>query len=155
MALYFRDSCRDIYERQGIRGLLWLMFHTLGDLIVFACHERYRHWRCLTGEERGNYIMNNQFAAEHPFGERVTQVLEEEPAYYPLLVSMQPSRMVAEVAESIALDGDPTDPQTALLLFQELTQENSDGPVAEWLATLCDAARVFTVPKAKSLLRSH
>lgn len=132
MAQVFQDACRDALWQRGLPGLLAVWSDTLPDLIVSV----YREWSFFVREER--ILMANN---DNAFGERLAQVLGEDPTYYSLLVSSEPSRRMWELVESLALEGDPDQPETALALFEELSEGVPEEQRERWLAGLKDAAK--------------
>lgn len=132
MAQVFRDSCRAASQQHELCGLLAVWVDTLPDLVITA----YREWSYFVREERTS-MANNDTA----FGERLAQVLGKDPTYYSLLVSSEPSRRMWELVESLALEGDPDQPETALALFEELSEGVPEAQRERWLAGLKDAAK--------------
>ena len=150
MAQLFRDSSRDAYRQRGLLGLFWLWLHVLGDLITTIPKEHLAEVSFFKGVEwRGSEkysserdkFMSSKYEDIHPFGERLAEVLGKEPAYYQLLVSTVPTPRMTDVVESLALEGDPHQPQTMLTLFQALAEETPVERVDRWLVGLRDVAR--------------
>jgi hypothetical protein len=83
----------------------------------------------------------NETLDDHPFAERLAEVLDREPSYYQLLISTQPTRRMSDVIDSLALEGDPDDPQTVLSLFQELAKDLDEANINRWLARLRHVAQ--------------
>lgn len=77
----------------------------------------------------------------YAFGKRLAKVLGDDPSYYPLLVSDEPTRRMWDVVESLALDGDPARPETTVKLFKDLAGDLPEEQVDRWLAGLRDAAQ--------------
>jgi hypothetical protein len=87
----------------------------------------------------------NTGARDHPFAERLAQVLDREPAYYQLLISTEPTRRISDVIDCLALDGDWEQPELTLALFQDLRQDVPEAEMDRWLTRLRDAAqRIYT-----------
>ena len=135
MTQVFRDCVRDAYSGGDLLGL-WA--RTLGDLIISAPAE---HVSALRSTERSRTMSWNTGAKDHPFTERLAQVLDREPTYYQLLISTEPTRRMSDVIDCLALDGDWEQPELTLALFQELRQDVGEAEMDRWLTRLRDAAR--------------
>jgi hypothetical protein len=135
MAQVFRACVRDAYEEGDLLGL-WA--RTLGDLIISAPAE---HVSALRSAERSRTMSWNTGVKDHPFAERLAQVLDREPTYYQLLISTEPTRRMSDVIDCLALDGDWEQPELTLALFQELRQDVAEVEMDRWLTRLRDAAR--------------
>lgn len=135
MAQVFRDCVRDACQHGGLLGLL---VRTLGDLLVTVPVE---HLTALQGTKRNRMMTWNTSVENHPFVERLAEVLDREPTYYQLLISTEPTHRMTDVVESLALEGDPNAPDMTLALFQELRQEVDEADMDRWLARLRDAAQ--------------
>jgi hypothetical protein len=135
MAQTFRDCVRDAYNEGDLLGL-WT--RTLGDLIISVPAE---HVSALRSTERSHIMPWNTGVKEHPFTERLAQVLDREPTYYQLLISTEPTRRMSDVIDCLALDGDWEHPELTLALFQELRQDVPEAEMDRWLGRLRDAAR--------------
>jgi hypothetical protein len=85
--------------------------------------------------------VSSNVPARYAFGYRLAQVVGKEPEYYQLLVADEPTRKMWDLVDSLALEGDPEHPDTALLLFQEFSQGVVQEQADRWLAGLQDAAR--------------
>ena len=83
----------------------------------------------------------NTGVKDHPFAERLAEVLDREPTYYQLLISTEPTRRMSDVIDCLALDGDWEQPDMTLALFQELRQDVPEVDMDRWLTRLRDAAR--------------
>ena len=59
ITLLFRDLCRDVYERQGSAGFLWLWPSALFDLIKTALEERLRESVIMTKEKK--FVLSGWF----------------------------------------------------------------------------------------------
>ena len=86
-------------------------------------------------------MANEVTGNEHAFGERLAQVLGQDSSYYQLLVIAEPTRRMWDIVESLALDGDPDQPQATLQMFQDLSDDIPEGLAERWLAGLRDAAQ--------------
>jgi hypothetical protein len=135
MAQVFCDCVRDAYNEGDLLGL-WA--RTLGDLIISAPAE---HVSALRSAERSHTMSWNTGVQDHPFTERLAQVLDREPTYYQLLISTEPTRRMSDVIDCLALDGDWEQPELTLALFQELRQDVAEVEMDRWLGRLRDAAR--------------
>ncbi|MFL7795001.1 MAG: hypothetical protein AB8I69_22870 [Anaerolineae bacterium] len=135
MAQVFRDCVRDASQR---RGLLRLWISTLGDFLTTAPAE---HLAALQGDERSSKMAWNTGVQDHPFAERLAEVLDREPTYYQLLISTEPTRRMSDVIDCLALDGDWEQPEVTLALFQDLRQDVPEVDMDRWLTRLRDAAR--------------
>ena len=122
MAQVFRDCVRGACRRGGLLGL-WAL--TLGDLLATVPAE---HVVALQSTKGSGIMPWNTGAKDHPFAERLAQVLDQEPTYYQLLISTEPTRRMSDVIDCLALDGDWEQPEITLALFQKLRQ---DVPEAE------------------------
>lgn len=135
MAQVFRDCARDASQHGG---LLRLWIRTLGDFLTTAPAE---HLAVLQGGERSSKMAWNTGVQDHPFAERLAEVLDREPTYYQLLVSTEPTRRMSDVIDCLALDGDWEQPEVTLALFQDLRQDVPEAEMDRWLTRLRDAAR--------------
>jgi hypothetical protein len=135
MAQVFRDCVRDACRRGGLMGL-WI--RTLGDLLTTMPAE---HLSALQSVERSRMMAWNTGVKDHPFVERLAQVLDREPTYYQLLISTEPTRRMSDVIDCLALDGDWEQPEVTLALFQDLRQDVPEVDMDRWLTRLRDAAR--------------
>lgn len=135
MAQVFRDCARDANQHGG---LLRLWIRTLGDFLATVPAE---HLAALQGGERSSVMAWNTGVEDHPFAERLAQVLDREPTYYQLLVSTEPTRRMSDVIDCLALDGDWEQPEVTLALFQDLRQDLPEADMDRWLTRLRDAAR--------------
>ena len=135
MAQVFRDCVRDAHNENDLLGL-WA--RTLGDLIISAPAE---HMSALRSTKRSHTMSWNTGVKDHPFTERLAQVLDREPTYYQLLISTEPTRRMSDVIDCLALDGDWEQPELTLALFQELRQDVAEVEMDRWLGRLRDAAR--------------
>lgn len=88
-------------------------------------------------------MTTHQLGDGHAFGTQLIQALEAEPTLYPLIVSIDPSRELNEVAESIVLDADPDEPEVALTLFRDLAGASLPDNVAKWLQKLRQEAQSY------------
>lgn len=141
MRQVFRDCCREAYAQCGLPGLAQLWGWAVIDVLATAPRE---HWTA------GRRHMMNASSHEHAFGERLAQVLGRDPSYYQLLVAAEPTRRIQEVVDSLALDGDPEQPQVALTLFHELSDGVSEAQAERWLAGLRDAAQRLYHPASRA-----
>ncbi len=92
MVQVFRDCSSDAYRQQQTRGLFLLCLYTLTDLIITAGRERLSNFGSrphVHGSTKMPYSITD---SDYPFAERLTEVLEREPAYYALLIHMNASR---------------------------------------------------------------
>lgn len=135
MAQVFRDCVRDACQNGGLLGL-WA--RTLGDLLSAVPAE---HLSALQSVERSKVMTWNTGVENHPFAERLAQVLDREPTYYQLLISTEPTRRMSDVIDCLALDGDWEQPEVTLALFQDLRQDVPEVDMDRWLSRLRDAAR--------------
>jgi hypothetical protein len=135
MAQVFRDCVRDAHQKGN---LLELWARTLGDLLATAPTE---HVAALQSTERSRAMPWNTGVTDHPFAERLAQILDREPTYYQLLISTEPTRRISDVIDCLALDGDWEQPEVTLALFQELRQDVPEAEMDRWLTRLRDAAR--------------
>ncbi|MBN1977152.1 MAG: hypothetical protein JW918_07095 [Anaerolineae bacterium] len=135
MAQVFRDCVRDARQHGGLLGL-WV--RTLGDFLATAPVE---HLAALQGGGRSNKMSWNTGVQDHPFVERLAEVLDREPTYYQLLISAEPTRRMSDVIDCLALDGDWEQPEVTLALFQDLRQDVPEAEMDRWLTRLRDAAR--------------
>jgi hypothetical protein len=135
MAQVFRDCARDASQRGS---LLRLWVRTLGDFLATVPAE---HLAALQRGERSSNMAWNTGVKDHPFAERLAQVLDREPTYYQLLISTEPTRRMSDVIDCLALDGDWEQPEITLALFQDLRQDLPDAEMDRWLSRLRDAAR--------------
>ncbi|MBN1814351.1 MAG: hypothetical protein JXA14_21100 [Anaerolineae bacterium] len=135
MAQVFRDCVRDARQHGGLLGL-WV--RTLGDLLATVPAE---HLAALQSIERSRIMTWNTGVENHPFAERLAQVLDREPTYYQLLISTEPTRRMSDVIDCLALDGDWEQPEMTLTLFQDLRQDVPEVDMDRWLTRLRDAAR--------------
>lgn len=142
MAQVFRDCVRDAYNEGDLLGL-WT--RTLGDLIISAPAE---HVSALRSTERSHTMSWNTGVKDHPFTERLAQVLDREPTYYQLLISTEPTRRMSDVIDCLALDGDWEHPELTLALFQELRQDVAEAEMDRWLGRLRAAARRIYVSES-------
>jgi hypothetical protein len=83
----------------------------------------------------------NTRAKDHPFTERLAKVLDEDPSYYQLLINTEPTHRMTDLVDSLALEGDPEQPETTLALFQDLRKDVPEAEMDRWLTRLRDAAR--------------
>jgi hypothetical protein len=142
MAQVFRDCVRDACQGGG---LLRLWVRTLGDLLTTVPAE---HLAALQSVERSRMMAWNTGAKDHPFAERLAQVLDREPTYYQLLISTEPTRRMSDVIDCLALDGDWEQPEVTLALFQDLRQDVPEVDMDRWLTRLRDAARrIYAEPR--------
>jgi hypothetical protein len=135
MAQVFRDCVRDACRHGGLLGL-WVC--TLGDLLATVPVE---HLLALQSVGRSRMMTWNTGVEDHPFVERLAEVLDREPTYYQLLISTEPTRRMSDVVDCLALEGDWTQPEVTLALFQHLRQDVSEAEMDRWLTRLHDAAR--------------
>jgi hypothetical protein len=135
MAQVFRDCVRDACRHGGLLGL-WL--RTLGDLLATVPAE---HLSALQSAKRSRMMTWNTGVEDHPFAERLAEVLDREPTYYQLLISTEPTRRMSDVIDCLAIDGDWEQPEVTLALFQELRQDVPEADMDRWLSRLRDAAR--------------
>jgi hypothetical protein len=138
MAQVFRDCACDACRQGGFLELAELWIRTLGDFWVTLPVE---HLAALQGTERSHVMAWNTGVDNHPFVERLAEVLDREPTYYQLLISTEPTHGMTDVVESLALEGDPDAPEVTLALFQELRQDVPEADMDRWLARLRDAAQ--------------
>jgi hypothetical protein len=135
MAQVFRDCVRDASQNGGLLGL-WV--RTLGDLLASVPAE---HLSALQSVERSKIMTRNTGVENHPFAERLAQVLDREPTYYQLLISTEPTHRMSDVIDCLAIDGDWEQPEVTLALFQDLRQDVPEVDMDRWLTRLRDAAR--------------
>jgi hypothetical protein len=135
MEQVFRDCVRDACQRGS---LLRLWIRTLGDLLTSVPAE---HLSALQSIERSRVMTWNTGVENHPFVERLAQVLDREPTYYQLLISTEPTRRMSDVIDCLALEGDWEQPEVTLALFQDLRQDVPEADMDRWLTRLRDAAR--------------
>jgi hypothetical protein len=135
MVQVFRDCVRDACRRGDLLGL-WM--RTLGDLLATAPME---HLSALRRVERSRMMTWNTGVENHPFAEQLAQVLDQEPTYYQLLISTEPTRRMSDVIDCLAIDGDWEQPEVTLALFQDLRQDVPEADMDRWLTRLRDAAR--------------
>lgn len=83
MAQVFRDCVRDASQNGGLLGL-WIRM--LGALLTSVPAE---HLAALQGVERSRMMTWNTGVENHPFAERLAEVLDREPTYYQLLISTE------------------------------------------------------------------
>jgi hypothetical protein len=146
MAQVFRDCARDACRRGD---LLRLWTRTLGDLLATVPAE---HLAALRRVERSRVMTLNTGVENHPFAERLAQVLDREPTYYQLLISTEPTRRMSDVIDCLALDGDWEQPEVTLALFQDLRQDVPEADMDRWLTRLRDAAqRIYAEPEDESV----
>jgi hypothetical protein len=151
MAQLFRDCSRDACQQRGSIGLVGLWLHTLGDLAITAPREHFAELNAsdsvraasaaVGSVERSDTMPWDFVRDKHPFGERLAKVLDQKPAYYQLLISPEPTRRMNDIVESLAIDGDPQQPETTLDLFQELATDLPEKRIARWLTGVRDVAR--------------
>jgi hypothetical protein len=143
MVQVFRDCNRDAYQQRGAMGLLWFWAHTLGDLAATAPQEYLAELgaQAAHSTERSHNMPWNTVIDSHSFTERLADVLDQEPNYYQLLVSAEPTRRMSDVMDSLALEGDPRQPETTLTLFKELGQDLPEAHMNRWLARLRSITR--------------
>jgi hypothetical protein len=156
MAQLFRDCSRDACQQRGSIGLAGLWLHTLGDLVITVprehlaelnASESVRPVSTAVGSVERSDTMPWDFVRDrHPFGERLAKVLDQKPAYYQLLISSEPTRRMNDIVESLAMDGDPKQPETTLDLFQELATDLPEKRLARWLTGLRDVAQKIYSP---------
>ena len=154
MAQVFHDCAHDAHQQRGLTGLVELWIRTLGDLVTTVPREHLAElntrasglWNATQQKiERSAIMPWNTGAENHPFTERLAEVLDREPSYYQLLISTEPTHRMSDVVESLALEGDPDHPETMLTLFQELRQDIPEADMERWLTRLRDAAqRIYT-----------
>jgi len=142
MAQVFRDCVRDADQSGSLLGL-WV--RTLGDLLTTVPAE---YLSALQSVERSKIMAWNTGVENHPFAERLAEVLDREPTYYQLLISTEPTRRMSDVIDCLALDGDWEQPEVTLALFQDLRQDLPDAEMDRWLSRLRDAARrIYAEPR--------
>lgn len=142
MAQVFRDCAHDACQHGDLLGL-WV--HTLGDLLATVPAE---HLSALQSVERSRMMTWNTGVENHPFAERLAEVLDREPTYYQLLISTEPTRRMSDVIDCLAIDGDWERPEVTLALFQDLRQDVPEADMDRWLTRLRDAARrIYAEPR--------
>jgi hypothetical protein len=141
----FRDDSRAVYREQGWTGLPALWLHTLNDLLITICQE---HLACLLETskqifhlERNQWMTWENAGKTNLFGQRLAEILSEEPIYYRLLTAPEPTARMSDVIESMALEGDLEEPDTMLSLFQSLAGDSPQTRKPQWLVDLSEAAR--------------
>jgi hypothetical protein len=144
MTQVFRDCARNACQRGNLLGL-WA--RTLGDLLATVPAE---YVAALQSTKRSRMMSWNTGVEDHPFAERLAQVLDREPTYYPLLISTEPTRRMSDVIDCLALDGDWEQPEITLALFQELRQDVPEAEMDRWLTRLRDAARRIYTSNSRS-----
>jgi hypothetical protein len=138
MVQVFGDCTRDAWRCSGLWGLLRLWGSTLGDLLTTVLVEYWAVWQ---GDERSTIVDWNTGVQDHPFVERLAEVLDQKPSYYQLLISTEPTRSMSDLIDCLAIDGDWDRPEATLALFQKLRRDVPELEMDRWLGRLSDAAR--------------
>lgn len=132
---------RDLYRQGGWSQFLWFWLCAILDLSASGLKLRFSTVAALSGC-KGRQTMNTiLFSGPPGYGRRVAQVLHQEPAYGATLVTGEPTRPMTELVDSLLLDCDPTQPETALALFQGMGDAPTPDLLDDWQAVLREAAR--------------
>ena len=137
MVQLFKDGSLDACGRRGLPGLLSWWSLVAGDYIITLSRE----YGAVIFKKRSLLMATQPASSSRRFIENLTDVLDREPAYYQLLISVEPTYRMNELVESLALEGDPDYPETTLHLFGELGQVSPHTNADHWLDQLRHAAR--------------
>jgi hypothetical protein len=144
----FHAWSRDTYHQSGLLWFLWLWLCSILDLAASGFKERFARKDWVDLFSGGQMMQTASYVGNPGFGRRLAQVLDQQPAYGATLVAGEPTRPMLEVVDSVLLDGDPDQPETALALFQEMGDAPAPAPPSGWQALLREAAR-------RNFLASH